>query len=297
MTTATRRPAHRQPASPGRRRSEADDPARPPAARASLFAAPYVVFLAAIFAYPLVLAVWITFHDYFFAAPGVEVDRPFVGPRQLLDGADATPPCGSRSCNVGDLPGHQRAADGGPLAGAGRRAERGDPRTDVLPGLATTCPTSRRASRSSRSGCSCSATTAWSTSSSGRWRPTRRGWSTATLAMPIDRAVRDLEAAGVLHPALPRRAAERARRSSTSRRRWTAPARCAVVLNVTVPGRPAGHHARRHPGDHHRGEPVHRALPADQRRRARTAPRPRRSADVPEGHRAGEARHRGGHRQ
>ena len=44
-----------------------------------LFVAPYAVFLAAIFAYPLVLAVWISFHDYFFAAPGARVDRPFVG--------------------------------------------------------------------------------------------------------------------------------------------------------------------------------------------------------------------------
>jgi len=44
-----------------------------------LFAAPYAVFLAAIFAYPLGLAVWISFHDYFFAAPGAAVDRPFVG--------------------------------------------------------------------------------------------------------------------------------------------------------------------------------------------------------------------------
>jgi multiple sugar transport system permease protein len=44
-----------------------------------LFAAPYAVFLAAVFAYPLGLAVWISFHDYFFAAPGAVVDRPFVG--------------------------------------------------------------------------------------------------------------------------------------------------------------------------------------------------------------------------
>ncbi len=44
-----------------------------------LLAAPYAVFLAAIFAYPLGLAVWISFHDYFFAAPGAPVDRPFVG--------------------------------------------------------------------------------------------------------------------------------------------------------------------------------------------------------------------------
>ncbi len=44
-----------------------------------VLAAPYAVFLAAVFAYPLGLAVWISFHDYFFTAPGAEVDRPFVG--------------------------------------------------------------------------------------------------------------------------------------------------------------------------------------------------------------------------
>lgn len=44
-----------------------------------VFAAPYAVFLALVFAYPLGLAVWISFHDYFFAAPGVAVERPFVG--------------------------------------------------------------------------------------------------------------------------------------------------------------------------------------------------------------------------
>ena len=43
------------------------------------FVSPYVVFLVMIFAYPLGLAVWMSFHDYFFAAPGVAVDRPFVG--------------------------------------------------------------------------------------------------------------------------------------------------------------------------------------------------------------------------
>jgi multiple sugar transport system permease protein len=44
-----------------------------------LFAAPYAAFLAVVFAYPLGLAVWISFHDYFFTAPGTTVDRPFVG--------------------------------------------------------------------------------------------------------------------------------------------------------------------------------------------------------------------------
>jgi multiple sugar transport system permease protein len=43
------------------------------------FIAPYVIFLVALFAYPLGLAVYISFFDYFFAAPGAQVERPFVG--------------------------------------------------------------------------------------------------------------------------------------------------------------------------------------------------------------------------
>ncbi|HEV8651860.1 MAG TPA: sugar ABC transporter permease, partial [Actinomycetes bacterium] len=50
-----------------------------------LFVAPYVVFLAAIFAYPLGFAVYISFHDYFFAAPGAIVERPFVGLQNFTD--------------------------------------------------------------------------------------------------------------------------------------------------------------------------------------------------------------------
>ncbi|KTS04816.1 carbohydrate ABC transporter permease [Microbacterium testaceum] len=44
-----------------------------------LFSAPYLIFIAVVFAYPIVFAVWMSFHDYFFAAPGANVDRPFVG--------------------------------------------------------------------------------------------------------------------------------------------------------------------------------------------------------------------------
>src|ERR1700742_3187992 len=43
------------------------------------FVSPYVLFLAAIFAYPLGYAVYMSLHDYFFAAPGAAVDRPWVG--------------------------------------------------------------------------------------------------------------------------------------------------------------------------------------------------------------------------
>ncbi|HEX5858526.1 MAG TPA: sugar ABC transporter permease [Microbacterium sp.] len=45
----------------------------------TLMAAPYIIFIAVVFAYPIVFVVWMSFHDYFFAAPGAQVDRPFVG--------------------------------------------------------------------------------------------------------------------------------------------------------------------------------------------------------------------------
>jgi multiple sugar transport system permease protein len=41
--------------------------------------APYVLFLAVVFAYPLGFAIWMSFHKYRFTAPGVSVTRPFVG--------------------------------------------------------------------------------------------------------------------------------------------------------------------------------------------------------------------------
>ena len=44
-----------------------------------LFVSPWIIFFFGIFAYPLGFAVWMSFYDYFFAAPGANVDRPFVG--------------------------------------------------------------------------------------------------------------------------------------------------------------------------------------------------------------------------
>ncbi|MDQ1083150.1 MULTISPECIES: carbohydrate ABC transporter permease [Microbacterium] len=44
-----------------------------------LFSAPYLLFIGVVFAYPIVFAVWMSFHDYFFTAPGANVERPFVG--------------------------------------------------------------------------------------------------------------------------------------------------------------------------------------------------------------------------
>jgi multiple sugar transport system permease protein len=70
-TTAERRPG----ATPGRRRRRilGENPL------GLLFSAPYLVFIVLVFAYPLVFAIWMSFHDYFFAAPGAVVDRPFIG--------------------------------------------------------------------------------------------------------------------------------------------------------------------------------------------------------------------------
>jgi multiple sugar transport system permease protein len=44
-----------------------------------LFAGPYLIFWLALFAYPLGFAIYMSFFDYFFAAPGARVSRPFVG--------------------------------------------------------------------------------------------------------------------------------------------------------------------------------------------------------------------------
>ena len=44
-----------------------------------IFAAPYEVFIVAVFAYPLFLAGWMSVHRYYFTAPGVSIPTPFVG--------------------------------------------------------------------------------------------------------------------------------------------------------------------------------------------------------------------------
>jgi multiple sugar transport system permease protein len=45
----------------------------------ALLSTPYLIFLAVVFAYPLVFAFYMSLHDYFFSAPGAVVDRPFIG--------------------------------------------------------------------------------------------------------------------------------------------------------------------------------------------------------------------------
>ncbi len=44
-----------------------------------LLAMPYAVFIAVIFAFPVGFAVYMSFTDYYFTAPGVSVPHPFVG--------------------------------------------------------------------------------------------------------------------------------------------------------------------------------------------------------------------------
>jgi multiple sugar transport system permease protein len=74
VTDAPQTPAHHP---PRRRARMAALTGRHPVGM--LFVAPYVLFLVTVFAYPLGLAAWMSFHDYFFTAPGAQVPRPFVG--------------------------------------------------------------------------------------------------------------------------------------------------------------------------------------------------------------------------
>ncbi|MGW2339658.1 carbohydrate ABC transporter permease [Streptomyces sp. NPDC001661] len=45
----------------------------------ALFVSPYVLFLLVVFAIPLVYTVWMSFHRFYFTAPGTDVDAPWVG--------------------------------------------------------------------------------------------------------------------------------------------------------------------------------------------------------------------------
>lgn len=45
----------------------------------TLFVTPYVLYLLAVFAFPLGYTVWISLHRFYFTAPGAHVDTPWVG--------------------------------------------------------------------------------------------------------------------------------------------------------------------------------------------------------------------------
>ncbi len=75
MSTATAA----APGSPARRR-------RLPIPRVGTwFVTPYVLFLLAVFAYPLLYNLWISFHRFYFTAPGAHVDSPWVGLSNYAD--------------------------------------------------------------------------------------------------------------------------------------------------------------------------------------------------------------------
>ena len=206
------------------------------------------------------------FHDYFFAAPGAQVARPFVGLDNYTDGADrpggaalvrATSPIFlvinvpltvvlslvlATALNAA-IPFRTffRVAYYVPYVTAS---------VAVVGGLAV--PVQLRA--------------AWSTRCSGPLAPNPSWLVNSRAGDAVDRALRHLEAARLLHPALPGRAAERpqgALRVGRGRRRGAV----RTLPDVTVPGVRPGDHAGGDPGDDHRREPVHRALPAHQRRR------------------------------
>ncbi|MFE3253064.1 carbohydrate ABC transporter permease [Streptomyces sp. NPDC059209] len=50
-----------------------------------LFVSPYVLFVTAVFAVPLGYTLWISFHRFYFTAPGTDIDTPWVGLRNYQD--------------------------------------------------------------------------------------------------------------------------------------------------------------------------------------------------------------------
>jgi multiple sugar transport system permease protein len=44
-----------------------------------LLSAPYAIFVIVVFLIPFGFGIWMSFHDFYFTAPGVEVPHPFVG--------------------------------------------------------------------------------------------------------------------------------------------------------------------------------------------------------------------------
>nr|WTC14220.1 sugar ABC transporter permease [Streptomyces anthocyanicus] len=66
----------------------------------ALFVTPYVLFLLVVFAVPLVYTLWISFHRFYFTAPGTHVDSPWVGLSNYRD-VFTDPVVGRAFLNIG----------------------------------------------------------------------------------------------------------------------------------------------------------------------------------------------------
>ena len=139
-----------------------------------LFVSPWVLFFVGIFAYPLGFAIWMSFYDYFFAAPGADVDRPFIGLDNYTDAlGDEDVRQSFRNIVVFLVINVPLTVD--PRDRPGDGAERGDPVPLVLPhGV---LPAVRHRERCHDHGVAVAVQrrTASSTRSSARWHPTRLG--------------------------------------------------------------------------------------------------------------------------
>ena len=303
MSTATEpaQPAQPQPAQPGEARRT------PPRARRSrvaallgrhpvgiVLAAPYAVFLALVFAWPLALAVWISFHDYFFAAPGAQVDRPFVGLdnyREVL----ADPDVRESFVNVAVFLVINVPLTVGlslVLAAALNGAVRG--RTFLRVSFYIPYVTA-----------SVALVAVWLFLFSnggmvneilGPLAPDPSWLVNSGLAMPVIAMFVTWKQMGffiLLYLAalqnVPKELYESAATDGASTLQ--------VVPAHHRAGRPAGDGAGGHPGHDHRRQPLHRALPAHQRRRAQRRLHLPGAADVPARHRAGQPRHGLRHRR
>ena len=102
--------------------------------------------------------------------------------------------------------------------------------------------------------------------SSARSRPTRRGSSTRRWRCRRSRSTSPGSSSGSTSCSTSPRC-RTSPRSSTRRRRGRGRP-LGQVPQRHLAGRTPGDHAGRRPGDHHRIQPVHRAVPADRRRRA-----------------------------
>ncbi len=77
------RPGPQSGGHPSRSQGSGHRPRRP--SLGALFVSPYALFLLVVFAVPLGYTVWMSFHRFYFTAPGADVDAPWVGLANYVD--------------------------------------------------------------------------------------------------------------------------------------------------------------------------------------------------------------------